>query len=40
MIPTTADNARLVAEPRVLGTLLLGGVAAGLLTEWAGRRFS
>ena len=34
------EHGRLLAAPEVLGTLLLGGVLAGLATEWAGRRWS
>lgn len=31
-------DGRVAASPAVVGTLVAGGVVAGLLTEWAGRR--
>ena len=33
------DYGRLIAVPPVAATILLGGIAAGLMTEWTGRRF-
>jgi hypothetical protein len=33
------ENLRLVGTPEILGTLALGGVVAGLATEWVGRNY-
>ena len=33
------DNAVMVLKPDVIAAILLGGVVAGLVTEWAGRNF-
>ncbi|RAZ87624.1 tellurite resistance protein TrgA [Cereibacter johrii] len=33
------DQAQLLARPEIVGTLALGGMIAGSVTEWAGRRW-
>ena len=34
------DYGRMLVVPDMLGVVLLGGVVAGLVTEWAGKRWS
>lgn len=36
----SVEHAILIATPEIIGTLLVGGLAAGLVTEFFGRRFS
>lgn len=34
------DYGRMLLVPDMLGVILIGGIAAGLITEWAGKRWS
>jgi hypothetical protein len=34
------DHAIMMATPEIIGTLLIGGIVGGLVTEFFGRRFS
>ena len=34
------DHAIMMATPEIIGTLLIGGIVGGLVTEFLGRRFS
>jgi len=40
MFDLMVKYARLMLSPEVLGIMLVGGVLAGLMAEWAGRRWS
>lgn len=36
----TLEHGQMIATPEILGTLLIGGIGAGLITEFFGSRFS
>lgn len=39
VIDIMTENLAFMATPRVVGTILVGGIIAGLATEWFGRRY-